>query len=406
MTVSVAVIVPTRNRADLAIAAVQSLLAIDASRLAHVIVSNNSSEPGDERGLADFCKKSTDPRLIHLRPSMSLAMADHWDWAIQQSMARCDATHFALHYDRRISRREFPLLFDLAEQWPEVPITYLLDLVYPAPVRFRASLMPWTGGTYEIRTARLLELMARELVPDLWPCVPALANCLTPRAVFERIRDRFGNVCASTTPETAFAVRFCAIADTFVHFDRALAVHYGVARSNGVAYMRGDTSGTFGDFMAMWGDRPWLEAAPIPGLNIGHNTFYHEYALLRRTDEERFPPIEMEGYLASLARGLYWIDDPAHRAKMRDVLVKHGWTGGEAAIASVPRHGSTVRRRVRTLLDRLEQLRVDYVRTGAGDIARAGLKSEAKALRLALDYSPPASPDDSFLPALRPVRLQ
>ena len=59
--------------------------------------------------------------------------------------------------------------------------------------------------------------------------------------------------------------------------------------------------------MQWWGHRPWLDAAPILGLNMGQNVLFHEYELVRRvTDDPEFKPIEMRGYLRELGHSLPW----------------------------------------------------------------------------------------------------
>lgn len=401
MTTSVAILIPTRNRADLAIDAIRSLLAIADPRLLHVIVSNNSSEPGHVRRLSDYCERSPDSRLVHIRPPHSLPMAEHWDWAIGEALERSEATHLALHYDRRVSKAELSLLFDVATQRPDLPVTYLIDLIHEWQGRFFAHRMKWSGGVYEIRTSRALDLASRGALTDLWQAFPVLVNCITPRSVLERVRDRFGNFCASTSPESSFGFRFSAIAETYCHFDRPLAIHYGSARSNGLGWVRGETSGAFGDFLGLHGDRPWLDAAPIPGLSLGQNIFYHEYMLVRRAvGQDRFPPVEMEGYLRDLARGLLFVADPGRRSEMRDVLVSHGWKDDSEQPAAPRRPHLRERSRAR-----MDQLRADYLSARAADLSTIGLRSEARALRCALSHSLAPTPN-AFLAPLEPLLLQ
>lgn len=399
MTVSVAIVIPTRDRSDLAIAAIRSLLQIDDARLVHIIVSNNSSDAAHVRSLESFCERTADPHLVHIRPPAPLAMADHWDWAIGESLKRSDATHLALHYDRRISRPELGLLFDSAADRPDVPITYLIDVIFPLQSRFRIHQMPWTGGLCEIGTKRALRLASLGLLTDLWQAFPVLVNCVTPRTVLEQVRDRFGSYCASTSPESCFGFRFCAVASSYLHFDRPLAIHYGAALSNGMGYLRGDSSGTFDDFTRLFGDRPWLDAAPLPGLSLGQNSFYHEFCLARRqSGSAEFPPIDMVGYLNDLARGLYWIADPVRRGEIRDLLVSHGWRGDEDRPAAPPDSSAAG-----TLSERLARLRADHWRIRPEDLLATGLKSESRALRHARQYMRPPTADGSFLAPLGPV---
>lgn len=394
MTASFAIVIPTRDRADLAIAAIRALSAIGDERLGWIIVSNNSSDPGHVRRLADYCAKSKEPRLVHLRPERPLGMADHWDWAIGQALALTDATHLALHYDRRVSYPDLPLLFDAAETRPDVPVTHLLDVVVPYGSRFFLRQMPWTGGIYEIRTKRALELASRGKLTDLWMSFPVLVNGVTPRSVFERILSRFGNHCASTSPESCFGFRYCAVGDSYLHLDRALGVHYGLSRSNGMGYAKGDGSAAFADFMRLHGDRPWLDAAPIPGLNLGQNSFYHEFAQAGRDSGGIFPPIEMNGYLDDLARCLSLIVDPVRRSEARSRLVDHGWSG-ETEVAPL----ATRQWRQPT---RLEELRADHWRVSETDAALIGLKSERRAVGFAVGNRGTPVCDPSSIEALEP----
>jgi len=401
MTISVAILIPTRNRADLAIDAIRSLLAIADPRLVHVIVSNNSSEPEHVRRLADYCQSSADKRLIHVRPLRTLSMAEHWDWAIGEALAQSPATHLALHYDRRVSKPSLSLLFDVAARRPDLPVTYLIDHVHEWQGRFFVHRMKWSDGVYEIRTSRALELASQGLLTDLWQAFPVLVNCVTPRSVLERVRGHFGNFCVSSSPESCFGFRFSAIAETYLHFDRPLGIHYGSGRSNGLGLLRGETSGAFGDFLRLHGDRPWLDAAPIPGLSLGQNIFYHEYMLLRRdVGPDRFPPVEMEGYLKDLARGLQFVSDPDRRSDMRELLVSHGWKG-EAALPA-PSHRLHMRDRLRA---GMERLRADHISVRPEDLSTIGLRSETRALRCASRHSLEPTPN-AFLAPLEPLRLQ
>ena len=76
-------------------------------------------------------------------------------------------------------------------------------------------------------------------------------------------------------------------------------------------------------------DRPWLDAAPIPGLEIGQNMLFHEYVLAQRVfGTERFPPIDPDGYLRELGTALRLVADPDTRQEFRSTLERHGWRAG------------------------------------------------------------------------------
>ena len=54
------------------------------------------------------------------------------------------------------------------------------------------------------------------------------------------------------------------------------------------------------------------------------NLMFHEYELVRReTNHPAFKPIQKEGYLRDLSRGLEWVEGP-RRVELQAILVKHG----------------------------------------------------------------------------------
>ena len=165
---------------------------------------------------------------------------------------------------------------------------------------------------------------------------PVLSNCAIPRAVFDGIHRHFGNICDSTGPDSCFTYRFCATQARYLHFDRPIGIVYAAHRSAGGGLYRG-SGGDFGDFADSMRDRSWLDAAPIPGFDLGQNILFHEYELVRRsTDNPAFRPLEFDGYLRELSRALQWLEDPRSVAQAREVLLKHGWKPDPAVHWTVP----------------------------------------------------------------------
>jgi hypothetical protein len=335
--VSVAVVIPTRNRAGLAAEAVRSLLDRPGCHLS-VFVSDNSPAGDEARQLADFCGSLNDPRVVYIRPPKPLPMPEHWDWAVRQTMARSDASHFGVHYDRRVTKSgHLGLAARVVARHPGQLLTYSHDQVINYPEPFNVYQTPWTGEVYRIEVSRVLHLTSRARIDDMGHALPILSNCLVPREVLAGIIRRFGDLCNSTGPDSCFTYRFCALNDQYLHFDRPLDILYASHRSNGLGYFRGRTDGDFGDFLKMWGDRRWLGAAPIPGINLGQNMLYHEYELVRRAvGGDRFLPINFGCYLRDLAVGLKWVEDPGLKDALRALLRERGWREEPAAEAPAP----------------------------------------------------------------------
>ena len=320
-----AVVIPTANRAELAIAACESLVEQTGCDF-HVFVSDNSTDAQQVRRLADACAAFDRSRVTYLRPPVPLRMATHWDWALRQAMQR-SATHFCIHYDRRVTKPDqLRLLYDVVTAFPDDLITTMTDSVVNLEGKSRGAHIEWDGRVYAVPTAHIVETTVRGAIYELGQAFPWLSNCTVPRAVLERIAATFSSICDSTTPDSCFAYRFCATHDRFLHFDRAIGILYGYHRSIGVGYLRG-SGRDFDRFMQLWGDRPWLDAAPIPGLTLGQNIVFHEYELVRRaTGHPAFKPVDREGYLRELSRDLVWINDRQRGEEIISVLSQHGWT--------------------------------------------------------------------------------
>jgi hypothetical protein len=353
VSASITFVIPTRNRAELAMAAAAGLLAEGGDEL-RVLVSDNSPDSDQASRLAAFCERLSEPRLTYLR-APKMPMPTHWNWALEQALVRNDTTHFTIHYDRKLPKPgQWRHMLDAIARQPSRVITYTIDQIIGLPPHVSVWLTPWTGGTYEIATARVLQMASEGRIPELGQAFPILSNCAVPRPALEEIRRRFGDICDSTGPDAAFTFRLCAFEDSYIHLDRALGITYANHRSAGQGYLTGRET-DYPDFREAFGDRPWLDAVALPELDLGGNLLLHEYELVRREVGDRFPPLSTEGYLNGLAYGLDYIADPVRREGYTKTLVSHGWrpplvaddrAQGRADRASVRR---ALRRRVGTV---------------------------------------------------------
>jgi hypothetical protein len=327
VSVEIAVVIPTRNRDSLAIAAVGSLL----GQGVEIFVSDNSDAAGAVR---DFCEGREG--VHYLRPPSVLPMAEHWDWAVRQAMARSSATHLSVHYDRAVSKPGlWPALAAAAAARPNLLMTFMRDNIVAYPPPRRLWQLPWTGRTYTVSSARLASLVAAGKVREIAQVLPVLSNCLVPRGVLDRLQARFGSVCRGSGPDSAFMARFLALHQQSLHFDCAVEVLCGSERSTGLGFLRG-VGGDFPDFRRIAGDEPWLPHAPVPGLNIGFNLLFHDYESVRRETGPRLPPMDQPKVLETLAADLPWVVDPEEKAGLVRILRDHGWTGVEPKPFSSP----------------------------------------------------------------------
>ena len=346
LTMTIAAVIPTRNRARYAMNAARALLDQD-SRI-DIFICDNSSSPDP---LAEFCRN--EPRITCLRPARELQLGENWDWAVRQAMERSTATHFTVHYDRKHSRAgSWDRLSALASTFPDRLISFPVDQLTDQPPPLRLWQTPWTGKAFSIATARLAELIASGRLGACGQAIPIFSNCLIPRSVLQSIVDRFGDVCNSTGPDSAFLARFLALHDSYVHHDRAQGILYGAHRSIGMGYLRGK-GGDFSDMLQMTGERPWLDAAPVPGISLGNNILYHEFELVRRATGDRLPSFDRDAILQDLARELRWTADRRLRRKLAGLLAEHGWTGPEPE--PHPKYGRADARAERRVRRRMEK---------------------------------------------------
>lgn len=120
----VVVVIPTRNRADLAINAIRSVLdqGIDGGWL---IVSDNSTAESEKTALADFCRELSNPRLRYVAPPAPLAMTEHWNWAMQHALQLPEVDRFIYLTDRSMFKPgELAAIIRIAELNPDKVVSY------------------------------------------------------------------------------------------------------------------------------------------------------------------------------------------------------------------------------------------------------------------------------------------
>lgn len=388
MTATIAAVIPTRNRSEIAIRAVRSLLDQDCA--IDVFLSDNSTSPDRLRTFS-----RTEPRVHYLRPDRELPMAEHWDWALRQAMARSQASHFTVHYDRKYSKPgHWGGVAALAAQWPGRLITYPIDMIVDEPPPLRLWQASWTGKAFIVQTAWVARLAASGRVQDAGHAIPVLSNCIVPREILESIIDRFGDACVSIGCDSCFSARFLALCDDYLHYDRALAVSCAPHRSAGLGFLSGGGR-DFGDFRKMWGDRPWLDASPVAGVNLGQNMYLHEYELVRRMTGDRLPPLDRKGCLDHLGEALIWVRDEEQRAAYCKTLEEHGWTGKPPPV---------LRRSLMAMLsDRLAAFRIRYFGFVPQPLSGSVFPDDEVALLHALSHPLPSETTHHHLPMPEPV---
>ncbi len=313
------IVIPTRNRSDLAYNAIRSLLnQTDCN--ARFLVSDNSTRAEELDRLAKLCRELSGERLRYIRPPEPLAMSTHWSWALDQALADSRVSHVAFLTDRMLFKKHaLRKLEKVISDNPLKIVSYNHDTVvdWEDPVYLKQE--PWTGEVLKIETTNLLQLSSRSIFPH---CLPRMLNSATPRIVTEKIRATFGGVFSSFAPDFCFLYRSLAVEDSIVYIDEPLIIHYALSRSAGHTFARGILSPDYKNWLndnAPEGLR--YSRLPMPDILTGCNAILNEYLLVKeQTESARFPAIEIQPYLERLASEVELFADPQLRASARSAL--------------------------------------------------------------------------------------
>src|SRR5680860_119425 len=147
----IAVVIPTRNRADLAKLAIRSALQDNSVSTVTVLVSDNSTDPAQSAALRSYCdqiaQEQTARRLVYVQPKSPLPMGAHWEWARHQAMELQSVRHFLDLTDRTVLKPgSLARLARLADIHPSTVITFANDVVDDTAEIIRLIQTPWSGA--------------------------------------------------------------------------------------------------------------------------------------------------------------------------------------------------------------------------------------------------------------------
>jgi len=311
------IVIPTRNRDDLAANAIRSLLPQNRGRF-RVLVSDNSTSAESTQRLRSFCDRLDDPLFNYVRPPCALPMAEHWDWAMSQALEEPRARHIAFLTDRMVFKEGgIDKLLATIDTVLDYVIVYNYDYVddYGQPIRLRRK--DWTGKVLELKSAHLLTLSSRI---DGFSSIPVLLNSAVPRGVCERVRERFGSYCVSLSPDYCFGYRCLELEDRVFLFDESLIIHYALARSNGASCSRGVMIQDSLDFISSLRE-PLMSASPIPEIFTSLNGMLHEYNVVKSQSKSgKFPEIDMASYFRHITNEVNGMLNLELRDKLSDLI--------------------------------------------------------------------------------------
>lgn len=210
------VIVPTRNRAHLLQHALQSIQdqTFDDFEL---IVSDNCSEDKT----ADVIRERA-PQATYIRPSETLAMPDHWEFALGHARGRfvaylCDDDVWAPSALARASQT-------ISET--SAKLVVLFSGLYHAPdwlqpdLRNVAIFRPNTGGIQEKRSSDTLQTLFHKC--NVINEAPRMLNSFCEREMLLRVRAEVGNRVFLLCPDYSFAAFILSALPVWLFIDEPL----------------------------------------------------------------------------------------------------------------------------------------------------------------------------------------
>ena len=319
------VVIPTRNRSAIAMNAIRSVLEEPLANVS-VMVSDNSTLESEREALSEFCAAQGDARLRYVQTPEPVAMAAHWQWAIEQALSFYQASHFSYLTDRMMFRTgALQEALRFAALYPDKIISYNMDRIDDHVRPIRVEQYPATQKLLEIQTIDLSRLLSQSV---FHAGLPRMLNCVVPREVFARMQERFGDVFSSIAPDFRFCCRCFEIEETILYYDKSLLFHYAQDRSNGATVSRGEVSSDNVDFAANLpvDNSRRNYATPIPQLITAVNAVFNEYLIFKQeTNSRRFFEIDLGKYLHANAAEVQQFGDEKLRDEMLALLVAKGY---------------------------------------------------------------------------------
>ncbi|HXC45167.1 MAG TPA: glycosyltransferase [Solirubrobacteraceae bacterium] len=353
------ILIPSRNRPELARRTVASLLAQEVAGVS-IVVSDNSTDERAREELARACAGADG--VEYIRPPEDLAMTDHWNWAFERLDERYRAPLVTMVTDRMVMRPgSLSRLIELCDANPGRVLSYNHDAVDDTETPVRMRLEDRSGRVFELDSAHVL---ARCSHMYFHPCIPRVMNCILPRSVLQDVKSRYGDLFASISPDHCFGFRCLDVVDEIVYYDACPLVHYALSKSNGASYARGVRSATVEDFQRHLGAVEMNASAPVPGFHTITNAVVNEYCFVRgEPASHKLGALDMTRYLGVMARESSRLEDPELRTQMNRLLDEQGWDRKRAryglarasdALALFVRHPAPFLRMLRlALADRL-----------------------------------------------------
>lgn len=295
------VAIPTRNRSDLAINSIRSVLNQLGDDF-EVVVSDNSTEITEIESLRKFCEEINDHRLTYIKPEESLSMTKHWDWIVKTILKEKHFSHITFLTDRMLFvPSTLTELRNILAKYPNEVISYYFNGVADYEGTPTLVEMPFTGKLFEIQAKFLIDLSAEITFTY---SLPRMMNSVAPKSLITRILAQDASVFESISPDYYFAYNCLDLIEKLLFYDKPLLVSYAENRSNGNSAMRGVMSKTTTDFYQTI-DSPVTIKTPLPFMLTPTDAVLNEYFYVKEKSKSgKFSEINKRKYEVRTATDL------------------------------------------------------------------------------------------------------
>ena len=317
------VLIPTMNRPELLVAAVESVLRQTFKDFELIVSANSTTEEATRQNREIIEKHAEDPRVRYIRPETWMNMPDHWEFASRHASGR----YVLILTDRFVMR---PSAFEFLR----LKIAQLQDdgavISWHSDSAFNASgivnTAPFTGATEIVESKQMISEYAN--IADwkssqLWVNrLPRMLNCCYRDDVAQKIREKHGRLFYPLSPDYTGAYLLLAYTDRVAYLDTPLYMNHG-NKSNGRHSL------VFGldEYLSSLGDEDVFYGTPVP-LSTVTNLLVRDLMMVKNLVGESFPDIKLSlvGYFMCNYRELLYMERLGTQRDVR-ALYAQWWEG-------------------------------------------------------------------------------
>jgi glycosyltransferase involved in cell wall biosynthesis len=254
------IVITTRNRADLVVNSLQSVLEQDFTDF-EVIVSDNSDEVPVGAARKALGAMLEDERVRYVRPETVLPMTAHWEWAV----AHAQGEYVGILTDRMVIRLYTLSTVDSVLRGND------LDLICYE----RANIVEDDGGyivpstdtqiNFKVRrTEEFIEAFSKSDYRRLDN--PRFLNGFASAALLTSFRQKYGSIFTGIAPDYSFLMRVLDDRDEVYFVENTLLLKHSEDRSNGKSFTHMKMTRASQDFLERMRKEQseFVRLAPLP----------------------------------------------------------------------------------------------------------------------------------------------